>query len=483
MDTDLGRSRRVSGNGGSGRDGDGLFALFPAEPVRPADRFDSCRSSPQSQRHDGGQGARFSQRLQSAPLSDHRDRSMLDHASSTEVAAPTVPVSPWGDTRQDKQHLSDDPAPPKHLRVLHVVNGEHFAGAERVQSHLGRCLPQFGITADFACVKPGKFFAMLSENEGQWGKGYETAMKGRFDLRPAWRIADLVKKDHYDLLHAHTPRTAMVASLASRLTGTPWIYHVHSPAARDSANPWSNRFNAWIEKQSLRGCGHLITVSESLRLDCIAHGASEHQVTVVHNGVPAIRHQRESVPSLGGRWTLGMIALMRQRKGLEVVLDALAQLAADDHDVVLRCIGPFETDTYEAEIESRIDRLGIRDRVQRTGFTNNVPRSLAKLDAMVLPSLFGEGLPMVVLEAMAAGLPVIATRVEGTPEAITDGVEGVLAEPRDPASLAEAIRSLITGKHDWSQMAEAAHRRHAACFSDLAMTKGTAEVYRKVAAR
>ena len=62
---------------------------------------------------------------------------------------------------------------------------------------------------------------------------------------------------------------------------------------------------------------------------------------------------------------------------------------------------------------------------------------------MVLPSLFGEGLPMVVLEAMAAGLPVIATRVEGTPEAITHGVEGLLAEPRDPESLSAAIESLV----------------------------------------
>ena len=87
---------------------------------------------------------------------------------------------------------------------------------------------------------------------------------------------------------------------------------------------------------------------------------------------------------------------------------------------------------------------------------------------------------MVVLEAMAAGLPVIATRVEGTPEAITHGVEGLLAEPRDSSSLADAIRSLITGQTDWSQMAEAACDRHGRCFSDLAMAIGTADVYRNL---
>ena len=265
-------------------------------------------------------------------------------------------------------------------------------------------------------------------------------MSNRFDFRAALQVRDLFASHGYDLLHAHTPRTAMITSLASTLTGIPWVYHVHSPAARDSANPLSNRINAWIEKYSLRGCEHLITVSESLRLDCIVQGADENDVTVVHNGVPAIRPERDSIPEPGGQWTIGMVALMRPRKGLEVVLDAIDQLGSEGHDVVLRCIGPFETEAYETEIEEQIEQLGIGDRVERVGFTTNVPGALAKLDAMVLPSLFGEGLPMVVLEAMAAALPVIATRVEGTPEAITHGVEGLLAEPRDSSSLAEAIR-------------------------------------------
>jgi glycosyltransferase involved in cell wall biosynthesis len=371
-------------------------------------------------------------------------------------------------------------APEIDLKVLHVVNGEHFAGAERVQSHLGRCLPRFGIAADFACVKAGKFAQLLNEQTGTWGQGHDATMSNRFDIRAALRVRDLVREHGYELLHAHTPRTAMITSLASTLTGIAWVYHVHSPAARDSVNPLSNWLNAWIEKQSLRRCEHQITVSESLRLECIAKGADENDVTVVHNGVPAIRPDRDTIPKPGGRWTLGMVALMRPRKGLEIVLDAIAQLESEGHDVVLRCIGPFETDSYETEIEKQIERLGIRDRVQRVGFTQNVPHALAKLDAMVLPSLFGEGLPMVVLEAMAAGLPVIATRVEGTPEAITHGVEGLLAEPRDSASLADAIRSLVTGQTDWSQMAEAACHRHGHCFSDLAMASGIADVYRNL---
>lgn len=403
-----------------------------------------------------------------ANLSNGRPFSMLAPVPIENIAAPvSVPVVGCE-------------APLSELRVLHVVNGEHFAGAERVQSHLGRCLPRLGVQGDFAMVKPGKFAQVLREQDGIWGEGFAIRMNSPFDLRPAWQLRDLIHERRYDLLHAHTPRTAVIASIASRLTGVPWIYHVHNPALRDSPSKCSNQINAWIEKVSLHGCSHMIAVSESLRLDCIAGGAAEHDVSVVHNGVPAIRHQREWIPAPEGTWTLGMVALMRPRKGLEVVLEALTLLAAEDRDVSLQCTGPFETEQYEKEIKERIDALGIGERVELRGFTNNVPRTLAKVDALVHPSLFGEGLPMVVLEAMAAGLPVVATRVEGTPEAITDGVEGLLAEPRDPVSLADSIRSLIRGDHDWSQMAERAHQRHLKCFSDEAMARGTAEVYRKV---
>lgn len=368
------------------------------------------------------------------------------------------------------------------LRVLHVVNGEHFSGAERVQSHLGRCLPNFGVHADFASVKPGRFAERL-ESEPSWGRSHRIAMSGRFDIRPVKRLVGLIRRNDYRLLHAHTPRTALVASLASAVTGLPWIYHVHSPASRDSARPMINRINAMIEHLSLKNCHGIITVSESLRADCIALGHADEKISVVHNGVPAICPPRRSTPTVGGPWTIGMVALMRPRKGLEIVLEALARLRRDGHDVRLRCIGPFETDSYRDMIQGQIDRLALNQFVDQEGFVDNVPAVLAEMDAMILPSLYGEGLPMVVLEAMAAAVPVIATRVEGTPEAVTHGVEGLLAQPNDPESLAAQIADLVTGRHDWQAISAAAKQRHRDAFSDLAMARKTATVYRETLQR
>ena len=88
-------------------------------------------------------------------------------------------------------------------------------------------------------------------------------------------------------------------------------------------------------------------------------------------------------------------------------------------------------------------QLEVDDLIDWVGFTRDVEAQLAQMDLFVLPSLFGEGLPMVVLESMAAGVPVVATSVEGVPEAIRDGIDGLLVEPDDAGQLADAIRTLV----------------------------------------
>jgi len=97
-----------------------------------------------------------------------------------------------------------------------------------------------------------------------------------------------------------------------------------------------------------------------------------------------------------------------------------------------------------------------------------------------LPSLFGEGMPMVVLEALACGVPVIATRVEGTPEVIRHGREGLLARPQDADSIADAIREFTSDRLAWCEMSKHAVERHRDGFSDFRMAERTARVYRKL---
>ena len=360
-------------------------------------------------------------------------------------------------------------------RVLHVINGEHFSGAERVQDLLALGLPEFRYEAGFACVKPVKF---PDKRASQDAVLYDLAMKSKLDLRAAGRLSKIAKHGGFDLMHAHSPRSLMITSLASKFTGIPFVYHVHSPTSKDSSRMIANRVNTFIEKFSLRNCAQLICVSESLGDHMRAEGFDDDLITVVPNGVPC---HGELLPRSAptNSWTLGMVALYRPRKGTEVLLQALSLLRGEGCDVRLNAVGPFETDDYDNTIRSLARELGVEDAITWTGFTSDVNAELHKMDIMVLPSLFGEGLPMVIIEAMAAGVPVVSTRVQGVPEVLQEGT-GLVAEPNSPEDLAANIRKFISGEVNWSDVREKAWRRQAERFSDVSMSQGVAEAYDRV---
>jgi glycosyltransferase involved in cell wall biosynthesis len=211
----------------------------------------------------------------------------------------------------------------------------------------------------------------------------------------------------------------------------------------------------------------------------IGRGIAANRVTCVPNGVPLTTHTRER-RAPDGAWTLGAVALFRPRKGMEVLLEALVALRSRGVDVRLRAVGGFETPAYESAIRALAERLGLVEAIDWIGFTRGVNRELTKMDLFVLPSLFGEGLPMVVLEAMAAGLPVVATHVEGVPEAVVHRQTGLLVEPGSVSQLALAIQEIVAGKIDYAQLSHGARRRHAELFSDTKLAAGVADVYRQV---
>jgi glycosyltransferase involved in cell wall biosynthesis len=306
-------------------------------------------------------------------------------------------------------------------------------------------------------------------------------MRGRFDLRVVKRIVKLVRSEGYELIHAHTPRTALVGRLAARRAGVPFVYHVHSPAGRDSTRRILNWVNAFVEWAAVRDADRLVAVSPSVREYMSGRGIPADRIVYVPNGVPALHDAARRRPP-SGTWTLGTVALFRPRKGTEILLEALAALRSRGLDVRLRAVGGFETLGYETGIRALAKQLDLDTAIDWIGFTRNVDRELAKVDLFVLPSLFGEGLPMVVLEAMAVGLPVVASRIEGVPNAVVHRETGLLVEAGSVSQLAQAIEELITGRVDYAQLSLCARQRHAELFSDTAMASGVAAVYRDVVA-
>jgi glycosyltransferase involved in cell wall biosynthesis len=362
------------------------------------------------------------------------------------------------------------------IRVLHVINGEYYAGAERVQDLLARRLPELGFSVGFACVKLDLFDELRQSQEAPL---FDVPMVSRFDLWAAWRVAQIVRRHDYRIIHGHTVRTAMIGSVASAITGVPMVYHAHSPASHDTTWRWWDRLNGFVERLSLWRAGRVIAVSQAMAAHVEREGFDPARIRVVANGVPGASAVRERAAPCG-RWTLGVVALFRPRKGVEVLLDAMNLLKRQGIPVHLRAVGTFESPQYEAQIAARVRRLRLDNQITWTGFTRDVAEELQQMDLLVLPSLFGEGLPMVVLEAMASGVPVVATHVAGIPEAIRHGRDGVLVTPGDSEDLARAIADVVGGHYDWSSLRASALTRHARHFSDQAMAAGVAAVYREL---
>ena len=390
--------------------------------------------------------------------------------------SPASPVAAGASQSAVDESTSGLRAP--NVRVLHVINGEHYSGAERVQDLLAARLPELGFDVGFACVKPGVF---AHKRAFQSAPVFDVPMRNRFDLRCVKRLVEIIRRHDYRIVHAHTPRSALVGRIAARIAGVPLVYHVHSPARRDTTRGLRNWINAVSERLTVSGAARLIAVSHSLGEHMQREKFRPERIAVVPNGVPRVADvPLRTTPH--GIWQLGTVALFRPRKGIEVLLEALALLEARGMRVGLRAVGGFECPDYMRQTMNLAAKLGISGRVQWIGFTNNVAAELEKMDLFVLPSLFGEGLPMVVLEAMAAGVPVVASRVEGVPEAVRHGIDGVLAEPGSPNALADAIARVITGHYNWQALRESALERHAEHFSDLSMARGVARAYREVLA-
>ncbi len=257
------------------------------------------------------------------------------------------------------------------------------------------------------------------------------------------------------------------------------VHHVHSLTPCDTTHRLRNWINCRVERLVLRRASAIIAVSEAVGQYVRQQGFGVH---VVPNGVP----RRKTVPPRDPAkrdWTLGTIALFRPRKGLEVLLEALAELRNRGLPVRLRTVGTFETAEYEAQVRRLAGQLLLDSAIDWSGFARDIDAEMAHMDLFVLPSLFGEGLPMVVLEAMSAGLPVVATAVSGVPEAVRDGIEGLLVEPSNPRTLADAIEQFVAGEVSWQALSSNALLRHAECFSDVRMAAEVVAVYDDVLKR
>lgn len=366
------------------------------------------------------------------------------------------------------------------IRVLHIINGEDYAGAERVQDTLGLRLPELGYEVGFACLKNGRF---AQARHARRSPLYETPMRSKLDLSPVRQLTEVVRDEGYQIVHTHTPRTALVGAAVARRARVPLVHHIHCQTAVEvGRRRWQDKLNLLLERCATYRAGKVIAVSPSLHRYLLRRGYSTRQLRLVPNGVPV---QRATCVgrTMGHPLTVGVVALFRPRKGLEVLLHAMALLREQGCSARLRAVGRFQSAGYEREVKRLAERLRLDLLVEWAGFRQDVAGELSNMDVLVLPSLVSEAMPMSILEAMAAGVLVVGTRVDGITDLISDGEDGLLARPGDAVDMASVLKRIISGEMDPDRLRAQALRKQRERYSDGSLAAGVAEIYDEVLAQ
>jgi glycosyltransferase involved in cell wall biosynthesis len=361
------------------------------------------------------------------------------------------------------------------INVLHLLNGEQYSGIERVVDHLAESAPGHGFRLHLACLKPGDMPSRLKTSEARL---HFVGMRSRIDLTGILALRRIALRENCQLLHSHTVRSAMVARALKTVLPIPWVHHVHSPAKYESENKSLNYCNYLVEKMTLPKADIIIPVSVALREYALTYyNINPEKLILVRNGVATQNISLDNFSNKAGVRTIGAVGLFRPRKGVEILLKAFEELVALGMNVRLKLIGEFANDEYQKIVEEQLDHAGLVQRVEITGFQQNVRDQLATLDVFVMPSLFGEGLPMALLEAMAMGRTIIASRVDGITETLDDGPCAILVPPGDAAALTKAIKDVLSDCELSRKLALAAKNRQQTCYGLNVMEDAIFDIY------
>lgn len=293
------------------------------------------------------------------------------------------------------------------------------------------------------------------------------------DLRAIRAIRALSQQFRPHLIHTHSSKAGLIGRLAARSLGIASIHTAHAWSFSDGI-PW--RRKAWtipVEAAVARITSRFIVVSDADReVATRFRVARANQVRVVHNGVPDAKIRGK--PAANGPITVVMVARMATPKDHDLLVRALA---AADPTIQLRLVGGGPD---QPAVEALVKQLGLTERVEFLGVRRDVEQLVAGAHVAALISK-QEGFPLVILEAMRAGLPVVASDVGGIREAVEAGVTGYLIPRGDVVALTTALNELAATPTLREGLGAAGRRRYEKQFTSAQMCLNTAEVYAELA--
>jgi glycosyltransferase involved in cell wall biosynthesis len=287
-------------------------------------------------------------------------------------------------------------------------------------------------------------------------------------------IRRLLSSYGVSIIHCHAVVPALTGRIAAIGRRVPVICTGHGwPLSRMSSV-------ARILKYSV---DHLIAISQSMKNEFVTRGFPEKKISVIHNSIavepllceydPEIRYELKATPD---DILLGVISrISEELKGHMVLFKAMRIIINEFHNIKLAVVGDG---VLRNDLESKVKEMGLIDYVHFAGNRLDIHNIYATLDIVIIPSL-REGLPIVALEAMAAGKPLIATAVDGTVEAVVDGKTGVLVPPNDVDALVKAIRTVATNYEDYILMGVVGRNHVNENFNPLTNVQNIIDLYKQ----
>lgn len=357
------------------------------------------------------------------------------------------------------------------MKILHVETGQFLYGGARQVGYLLDGLSKQSIENVLVCP-PGA--AVGRHFDQSTVKVCELPCRGDVDLAFLFRLRKLIGQQQPDLVHLHSRRGAdVLGGLAASSVGVPCVLsrRVDNPEPR-----------GWAALK-YRLYDRVICISNGIAEVLRKAGVRDELLRCVRSSVDATPWQSPlSRDALNAEFdidadaiVLGVVAQLIPRKGHATLLHALAGL---DDDRKIQVIF-FGQGPHRSALEDQTRALGLESQVRFAGFRDDLPKWLGALDMLVHPALM-EGLGVSLLQASAAGVPVIASRAGGMPEAVADGLSGLLVPPGEVEALQQAILVLVNDQVLRQRLGRQGRERIESEFSNANMVAGNLAVYEEL---
>jgi len=304
-----------------------------------------------------------------------------------------------------------------------------------------------------------------------------------YDFKAFINLFLLLRRLKPDIVHTHTSKSGILGRSAAWLARVPIIIHTpHGHVFYGHFSSSLSRLFLAVERLVARITHHHIALTPEEGKDYLTLNVSKpHNTSIIHSGVDLHRfrngkkqrsRKREELGIPRNSLVVGFVGWLLPIKGVRFLLEAMAGVVKQHPKSLLVLVGKGEK---ERELRQQAENLGLTDKIRFLGWRQDVEEIMPGLDLFVLPSL-NEGMGRVLVEAMAMGLPIVASRVGGIPDLVKDQQNGLLVPPADATALAQAISDLLEDKNRRKRMGEAG-KRMCRSYSTRAMMEQIDKLY------